>query len=75
MTERTGVIYLQKDKFDFYTLQIGKVIECRFVPKIIRDLKMVNPKLLENLIKLFIDINYIIEILFSNKQHSHRNYI
>lgn len=59
MTEKTGVIFLQKDKFDVFQPLIGKVSEFRFVPEIIRDLEVVNQELLENLIKLFITNNKI----------------
>lgn len=55
----TGVIFLQKDKFDFYQSALGKVIEFRFVPEIVKDLDVINPELLEDLIKLFIANNKI----------------
>ncbi len=54
-----GVIYLQKDKFDFYTPLLGKIIEFRFVPEIVKDLDVINPELFEDLIKLFIANNKI----------------
>jgi len=59
MTEHTCIIYLQQDKFDFYLPSLGKVIEFRFVPEIIKDLEVINVVLLENLIKLFIANNKI----------------
>ncbi len=53
MIEKTGIIYLQKDKFDFFYPQTGKMIEFKFVPEIIKDLEVINGDLLESLIKLF----------------------
>lgn len=54
MTVKTGVVYLQKDKFQFYLPSIGRVLEFRFVPEIIRDLDVINTELMENLIKIFV---------------------
>lgn len=59
MTENTGIIYLQKDNFYFYSASVGKVIEFRFVPEIIKDLDVINSELLESLIKIFIQSNKI----------------
>ncbi len=59
MTTSTGIIFLQKDKFDFYSPGLTKIIEFRFVPEIIRDLEIINAELLENLIKIFVDNNKI----------------
>lgn len=55
----TGLIYLQKDKFDIYSLTTARLYEFRFVPEIVRDLEVMNFDLLENLIKLFIANNKI----------------
>jgi len=60
MIEKTSVIYLQKDKFQFFVSSYGKVIEFRFVPEIIRDLDVVNSELLENLIKVFVTNSKIV---------------
>lgn len=60
MTAGTGIIFLQKDKFDFYSPGLIKIIEFRFVPEIIRDQEIINAELLENLIKIFVDNNKII---------------
>jgi len=54
MTTKTSVVYLQKDKFQFYDANIGRVFEFRFVPEIIRDLDVINTELLENLVKVFV---------------------
>jgi hypothetical protein len=54
MTGKTSVVYLQKDKFQFYSPGLAGVIEFRFVPEIIRDLDVINSELLENLIKVFV---------------------
>lgn len=59
MTGKTSVIYILKDKFQFYSSLDGKIYEFRFVPEIIRDLDVVNGGLLENLIKVFISNNKI----------------
>lgn len=54
MVEKTNIIYLQKDKFQFFVSSYGKVLEFRFVPEIIRDLDVINSELIENLIKVFV---------------------
>lgn len=54
MVEKTGVIYLMKDKFQFYSPYDGKIFEFRFVSELIRDLDVINSGLLENYIKAFI---------------------
>jgi hypothetical protein len=59
MTVKTAVVYIQKDKFQFYTPTLARVIEFRFVPEIIRDLDVINAELLENLIKVFVTNNKI----------------
>jgi hypothetical protein len=52
-----GIIFLHKDKFDFFERGLTKIIEFRFVSEIVRDLEVVNAELLENLIKLFVTGN------------------
>ncbi|HUQ84937.1 MAG TPA: hypothetical protein VM077_01310 [Candidatus Limnocylindrales bacterium] len=59
MTTGTGIIFLQKDKFDFYSPGLVKIIEFRFVPEIVRDLEIINSDLLASLIKLFVENNKI----------------
>lgn len=59
MAENTGIILLHKEKFDYYSILYGKVLEFKFIPEIIRDFDLVNSELLENLIKLFIESNKI----------------
>ncbi len=54
MTVRTGVVYLQKDKFQFFSGTDGRIFEFRFVPEIVRDLDIINSEMLENLIKVFV---------------------
>ncbi len=59
MTEKTYIIYLLKDKFEFYSPVNGSAIEFRFVPEIVNDLDVINPELFESLIKLFVANNKI----------------
>src|ERR1700691_5906819 len=59
MVVKTGVIYLMKDKFQFYSGYDGKIFEFRFVPEIVRDLDIINGGLLENFIKVFVSNNKI----------------
>ena len=54
MTGKTGVIYLQKDKFQMYSPFLASIVEFRFMPEVIRDLDVVNVELLGNLIRVFI---------------------
>lgn len=54
MVGKMNVVYLMKDKFQFYAAAYGKIFEFRFVPEVIRDLDIVNNELLENLIKVFV---------------------
>jgi hypothetical protein len=54
MTAKISIVYLQKDKFQFFTPSTGRVIEFQFVPEVIRDLDVINSELLENLIKVFV---------------------
>jgi hypothetical protein len=56
---KTSVIYLMKDKFQFYSGYDGKIFEFRFVPEIVRDLDIINGGLLENLVKVFVSNNKI----------------
>ncbi|HWY79797.1 MAG TPA: hypothetical protein VNW29_05575 [Candidatus Sulfotelmatobacter sp.] len=60
MTVKTGIIYLQKDKFQFYSPYIRSILEFRFVPEIVQDLDIINAELLENLIKVFVANNKIV---------------
>ena len=54
MVNKTGIIYLQKDKFQIFSPSLGSILEFRFVPEIVRDLDIINSTLLENLIKVFV---------------------
>lgn len=54
MTIKTGVVYLMKDKFQYFSPYDGKIFEFRFSPEVIRDLDVINSEMLENLIKAFI---------------------
>lgn len=54
MVVKTGIIYLQKDKFQIFSPNLGSIVEFRFVPEIVRDLDIINSTLLENLIKVFV---------------------
>jgi hypothetical protein len=60
MTVRTGVVYLLKDKFQFFSATDGKIFEFRFVPEIIRDLDVINVEMLENFIKVFVTNSRIV---------------
>lgn len=53
-TVKTGIVYLQKDKFQLYSPYAGNILEFRFVPESIRDLDIINSSLLSNLIRSFI---------------------
>jgi len=59
MQTKTGVIFLQKDKFQVYSPYLPNVLEFRFVPELIHDFDLVNKELLENLLKVFIINNKI----------------
>src|SRR5438876_2132553 len=54
MQAKTGVIYLQKEKFQIYSPYLPNILEFRFVPELIHDFDLVNKELLENLLKVFI---------------------
>ena len=54
MVLKTGVVYLMKDKLQYFSPYDGKIFEFRFAPEIIRDLDVINGSLLENYIKGFI---------------------
>jgi len=54
MVLKTGVVYLMKEKFQYFSPYDGKIFEFRFMPEIIRDLDVINGGLLENYIKVFI---------------------
>jgi hypothetical protein len=54
MTSKQGIIYLQKDKFQLYSPFLRQIVEFRFVPEIIRDSDVINPEMLESLIKVFV---------------------
>ncbi len=55
----TGVIFLQKNKFDIYTMPPGRVSEFLFVPEVIKELDIIDRDLLDNLVKLFVTNNKI----------------
>ncbi len=59
MAAKTGVIYLQKDKFQLYSPLFSTILEFHFVPEIVRDLDVINKDLLENLLGLFISNNKV----------------
>jgi hypothetical protein len=54
MTSKPGIIYLQKDRFQLFSPFLRQVVEFRFVPEIVRDSDVINPELLESLIKVFV---------------------
>lgn len=59
MTTKTGIIYLQRDKFQVYSPYLPSVLEFRFVPELIRDFDLVNKELFENLLKVFLGNNKV----------------
>lgn len=59
MTTKTGIIYLQRDKFQVYSPYLPNILEFRFVPELIRDFDIVNRQLFENLLKVFIGNNKV----------------
>jgi hypothetical protein len=54
MTVKTGVIYLQKDKFQMYSPYLRQIVELRFTPEMVLDLDVLNDELLEQQIKAFV---------------------
>lgn len=55
MPGKTGVIYLQKDRFQFYSPFLRQVVELRFTPQMVLDLDVLDPELLEEQIKMFVE--------------------
>ena len=37
MSNKSGIVYIQRDKFDIYSPALGSVLEFRYVPEIIKD--------------------------------------
>lgn len=54
MVTKTGIVYLQKDKFQIFSPFLGNILEFRFVPEVMRDLDVINSALLDNLVKVFV---------------------
>lgn len=54
MTTKTGVIYLQKDKFQIISPFLNAVLEFRFTPAMVQDLDVLNDELLEATVKDFV---------------------
>jgi len=61
MTGKTGVVYIMKDKFQYFSPYDGRIFEFRFSPQAIRDLDIINSEILENLIKAFIVNSKIVQ--------------
>src|SRR6185437_5935026 len=61
MTGKTGVVYIMKDKFQYFSPYDGRIFEFRFAPQAIRDLDIINSEILENLIKAFIVNSKIVQ--------------
>lgn len=59
MQTKTGIIFLQRDKFQFYSPYLTNLFEFRFVPEFIQDFDIFNRELLENLLRVFISNNKI----------------
>jgi hypothetical protein len=54
MTTKTGVIYLQKDKFQLYSPFLRQIVEFKFTPQMVLDLDVLNGDLLKEQIKVFV---------------------
>ncbi|MBA3723846.1 MAG: LytR C-terminal domain-containing protein [Candidatus Levybacteria bacterium] len=54
MTTKTGIIYLQKDKFQFMSPFLASIVEFRFTQEMVQDLDVLSSDLLEEQIKLFV---------------------
>jgi hypothetical protein len=54
MTGKTGVIYLLKDRFQFYSPFLRQIVEFKFTPEMVMDLDVLNPDLMEEQIKVLI---------------------
>lgn len=59
MQTKTGIIYLQRDKFQVYSPYLSNILEFNFVPELIRNFDIVNKELFENLLKAFFINNKI----------------
>lgn len=59
MQTKTGIIFLQRDKFQIYSPYLPNILEFRFVSELIRDFDLISYDLLENLLKVFIANNKI----------------
>lgn len=59
MQTKTGIIFLQKDKFHIYSPYLPNIFEFRFVPELIQDFDLINHELFENLLKVFLTNNKI----------------
>ena len=59
MTEKTGIIFLQKDKFQLYSPYLSNILEFRFVLEISLDFDLYNKPVFENLLKTFVVNNKV----------------
>jgi hypothetical protein len=59
MTTKTGIIYLQKDRFQLYSPYLSNILEFRFVPEISRDFDLYNKPLFDTLLNAYIINNKI----------------
>ncbi|HSA83376.1 MAG TPA: hypothetical protein VLF20_00635 [Patescibacteria group bacterium] len=59
MQTKTGIIFLQRDKFDIYSPYLPNIFEFRFVPELLQDFDLINRELFENLLKVFLTNNKI----------------
>ncbi len=58
-SKRTGIIYIQRYKFQFYSPFLPNVLEFLYVPELIKDMDVTDKVLFENIVKLFIENNKI----------------
>lgn len=57
--KQAAILYLLRDKFQFYSPFLSGILEFKFVPEIISDLDVINKELLENVLSMFITTNKI----------------
>ncbi len=59
MASKTGVIYIQRHKFQIYSSALSGVLEFLYVPELVKDMDIADKELFENIVKLFIENNKI----------------
>ncbi len=59
MKSKTGIVYIQRDKFQIYSPSLSGILEFRYVPELVKDMDVIDKELFENIVKLFIENNKI----------------